>query len=972
MCLVLTVLLLADEPSARQLYERGRTAEKAGKMTEAYLMYSEAAAKDPKTRIYYLRAQAVQTRAALEAKVAPPTDGSSLPSAELDELLHPTEIPQAAPKDIEESKRMQSPIELQPTSDPHRDFDLKGDSRKLFEDMAKAYGLLVIFDADYQPVSPFRFHLEDVTFRDAMHAMEAATSSFIVPVSSNMFLVAKDTPQKRTELEPTVAIAIPLPEATSPTEFNSMITAVQQALALEKVGFDTQNNTVVIRDRISKVIPARALFHDLLYPRAQVQVDVQVMEVSRNDMVTYGMQFPTEFTLTPLTNWFNNPLSLPQNIVGLLKFGGGKTAIGLGIMMPQFVAQMSNTTGKVLLSAQLRGVNGTPATLHVGDRFPILQAGYFGPTSGSSTTNTIGTGFTGTTSTGSTSTGVTNTNGLKLSQASTSWIYTTDGTAPQAATITVSSSAGAIGFSTAASSSSNWLLVNGGLTAAGTLPATLTVAPSSVLNSLGNGNYLGNVQIAAADGTVAYYTVNLTVNGGTRNVTISPSTITLASGTSGLVVQQGVTVSSGTGGALFASVVGTGISVSVSDATVNPGTPVTVTVLGNPTGLAAQTYQGLLSVTVGNDTQEISVTFTVIASGSLLLSQSSIPWTFTTDGTLPAASTVTVSSSSGATSYTATASSSSNWLLVNGSTSTVGALPAALTISPDADVANLTTGTYPGYVQLIAPDGSTANITVTLTVNGGTATGLTVAPNPITLSASLQGSSAQQSVSVISATAGALAVSVKGTGLSVSTVDSTIEANTPVTFTLFGNPSGLSATNYIGALTITAAGVSQTVQVTFSVGAINSGSNGVTPYTPTPSFTFEDLGLTIKLIPVVHSMEETTMDVDAQFKVLTGQSLNGLPVIANRALKSVVRLKIGEWAVITGLLESSDTHTIGGLAGISHIPYLSTATNKREHDQSKNQVLILMRPRLVQLPVSQMVTGTYHIGTETRPRTPLQ
>ena len=967
LCLLFSVLLLAEEPSAKRLYELGRAAEKAGKMTEAYLMYSEAAAKDPETRIYYLRAQAVQSRAALEAKIAPPA-GSIRTDA--DDLLD-NPIPQASPKDVEDSKRMQSPISLKVDADPHRDIDMSGDSKKLWEDMAKLYGLLVIFDADYQPTPTTHFRLKDVTYREAFHALEAATASFVVPVSTNMFLIARDSQQKRTELEPTVAISIPLPEATSPTEFNSMITAVQQALALEKVGFDTSSNTVVIRDRLSKVLPAEALFHDLLYPRAQVVVDVEVMEVSRNDALTWGMDFPTLFSLTPLTNWLQNPVNIPQNIVGLLKFGGGKTAIGLGITMPQFVAQMAESSGKVLLSSQMRGVNGQPETMHVGDRFPILTSGYFGPQSFSSPTGGTNPG-TGTINQNNTGiTGVISSSAITLSQTTATWTYTSGGVAPQAASITVTSNAGNVAFTATASSSAQWLLVNGGPTAAGSLPATLTIGPSANLTALGAGSYLGSVQVSGADGSTAYYTVNLTVNGGSQNLTVTPNIVALASGAGGLVVQQTVSVNSPVGGTLYVNVIGPGLSATVSDSAVTPNTPVTVTVLGNPTGLSAHVYRGILSVTVGDDTQEVPVAFTVISNGSLLLSQSSIPWTFTTGGALPQPTTITVSSSTGGTSYTATASSSSNWLLVNGATVAAGVLPGALVISPADDVADLTTGSYPGFIQITAPDGSTANINVVLTVNGGTATGLTVSPNPITLDASLQGGTTQQGVSVISANSGDFKVSVTGNGLSVSAVSSTIEANTPVSLTVFGNPQGLNATTYIGALTVTAAGVTQTVQITFSVGAVNSGSNGITPYTPTPSFSFEDLGLTIKLIPVVHSMEEATLDVDASFKVLTGQSLNGVPVIANRAMKSVVRLRIGEWAVVSGLLETSDTHSITGLAGISHIPYLNTLTDKREHDKSKNEVLILLRPHLVTLPVSQMVTGTYHIGTETRPRTPL-
>ena len=931
-------------------------------MAQAYLLYSEAAAMDPSNQMYWLRSQAVKSRAALEGKVTPKIDPEAV-TAEAHRPLLQVRIPEATAADRAEAARPQPPSELS-AENVVRDFDLREDSQKLYQDVAHTFGLDCVFDADYQPMPTLRFELQGVNYRDALHALELATGTFLVPISNKVFLVVKDTPQKRAEQAPVAAIAIPVPPSINPQDFNALVTSVQQVLGIQKAAFDTRTNTVVLRDSLAKILPAKALIEDLSKPHPQVMIETRFLQISRNDALTYGIDFPTLFSLQPLTTWMNNQVRLPTSVSGLLTFGAGKSLIGIGIMNASLVAQLSQSTSNLLLGIDLRGLDNQPETLHIGERYPVLTAGYYGNTGAVGTTGIPSTGTTTipTTSTG-TATGI-----LTLSQTSVTWNYSSGGDLPQAASISVTSTSGTIGFTATVVSSSPWLTVNSQATASGTLPATLTIAPGANLSGLEIGSYLGIVQVSGSDGSIAYVTVNLAVNNGAQNLTLSPSAITLETTAGGLEVQQVVAVTSTSGGVLAASVTGTGLSIVAADATAAAGTPASVTVLANPAALSAQTYLGVLSVMVGEVTAEEQVSFTVQSSGSLQLSQNSVPWTYSSGGSLPQAVNVTVTSTNGATSFTATAGSVNSWLLVNGQTSVSGSVPATLTLSPSSGLTQLGTGTYKGTVQLTAGDGSVAYLDVNLTVNGGTATGLEVSPNPVLLNASPNGSTVQQTITVTSVTAGTLTATVTGSGLSVSLPTTTVAANTPVTFTLSANPAGLTSQTYVGQLSIGVADVTQNLEVTFSVGAINSGTNGTSIYTPIPSFTFEDLGLTLKVTPSVHNLEEMTLDIDAEFKVLTGQSLDGIPVISNRLFKSKARLRGGEWAVVGGLLDTQEARNIAGLAGAARLPGLGPLFSTHQRNTSQDEVLILMRPHLLNAP-DQSAPHAYATGTDTKPLT---
>jgi general secretion pathway protein D len=374
-------LQLAAATQAEELFRQAQKAERAGQLVQAYLLYAEAAAADPTNIDYWTRAQALRPAASLVDPSPPkPRD---LASDKVDRTLFGT-IPAA---DLEAARQPLPPAQLNAEPGPH-DYDFRGDSRQLWEQVAASLNLKVLFDTAYQPTKAFHFELTGADYRDALRALEAATNSFLVPISPRLIFIANDSQQKRTEFEQTAAVAVPFPETISVQELQEVATAIRGALDSQKVMVDTASHLILIRDKVSKVRLAEKLLQDLLRPRAQVSIEVEILAVDVSSSLNYGLQLPTSFSITSFVNRANLFNSFPSGFSTFLAFGGGASLLGLGVTNAQFLATVSNSNSQSIFKTQLVAMDGQAASLHVGEKYPIITSGYFGNTSGSGTVYT--------------------------------------------------------------------------------------------------------------------------------------------------------------------------------------------------------------------------------------------------------------------------------------------------------------------------------------------------------------------------------------------------------------------------------------------------------------------------------------------------------------------------------------------------------------------------------------------------------
>ncbi len=123
------------------------------------------------------------------------------------------------------------------------------------------------------------------------------------------------------------------------------------------------------------------------------------------------------------------------------------------------------------------------------------------------------------------------------------------------------------------------------------------------------------------------------------------------------------------------------------------------------------------------------------------------------------------------------------------------------------------------------------------------------------------------------------------------------------------------------------------------------GNNSYVP--PFPSVSYEDLGLSVKVKPVIHAGDDVSLQLELEVRSLTGQSSDGVPVISNREYKGSINLKDGEPAYVAGEISQTDSISMTGLPGFGAFPLLNNVMVNNTKSEERDELMIVITPHVL-------------------------
>jgi general secretion pathway protein D len=285
------------------------------------------------------------------------------------EAEHAAENPAAAaPKPAPE---MEGPAELEPSPNSPITLHMSTTADNVYRTIGKLSGINVLFDLDYK-AQKITIDLNDILPREALRMVALESKTFWRPISSSAIFVAQES--KRKEYETNVMKTFYLRNVSNPAELQEVVGTLKGLLDIKTIQVNPTHSTITLRGTPDQLALAEKLVAEVDKPKAEVIIDIEVLEVSSTRLQTLGTTVPTTASISVATAASLAASGGSAGLVSLGSVNGGSwvTAIQGG----SFTFLASDTNTKILQRPQVRTLDNEKATLKIGDRVPIATGSF--------------------------------------------------------------------------------------------------------------------------------------------------------------------------------------------------------------------------------------------------------------------------------------------------------------------------------------------------------------------------------------------------------------------------------------------------------------------------------------------------------------------------------------------------------------------------------------------------------------------
>jgi general secretion pathway protein D len=349
--------------SASQVHvDAARVAEVRGNLEDALREYRRASEFDPPNR--QLSAKVTDLERTMRDQIE-----AARPRNSVQQLRE--QARQEGPAPLFNLNTVMAPIRFNQTS-----------LRDIFGSIAKATGINVTFDSTFQD-RVYTLELSGVTLAEALNQIVTANQLFYKVLDPKTVIIIPDNAQKRAQYEEQLVQNFFISHV-DPLELAQMLNQVIRPIGGQQLA------PVISANKTASVINVRAttammaiierMIESNDKPRAEIIVDVQILEVNRGRAQKYGIDLGS-YSINAVFSPERDPRSTATTGEAALNgqpfnantITRGVSANDFYLAVPSAVIRFLETDSetKVIAKPQLRGAEGVPLELNLGEDIPV-------------------------------------------------------------------------------------------------------------------------------------------------------------------------------------------------------------------------------------------------------------------------------------------------------------------------------------------------------------------------------------------------------------------------------------------------------------------------------------------------------------------------------------------------------------------------------------------------------------------------
>jgi general secretion pathway protein D len=405
--LLLTILLAGC--TAGRAFRKGRDASRAGDWDAAVQHFTQALQASPDNAEYKIeleramqnagrehisRARDLESKdqldgALIEYKRAVETDPTNrlaaARAAELERIIR-DRIEKSRPRPAIDSLRAQARTQGTPVLNPADRTPLKfsfnnSGLRDILNFIGSTSGINIQYDQTYRDV-PYTVTLDGVSLEEALQQILSVNGFFYKVLNPSTILVAPDTPAMHLKYDDIVMQVFYLSHADA-TELSQVVNTMMrlQGQAVPAIYPGKTSNTLTVRATAAVMGVAERLIRAHDKPRAEVIIEVQILEVNRTRAKELGINlsnYNLGLTFSPEVAPPNTPATFPPTNpppFNLNTISQGVSTADFYLSVPTVSLRLLATDSRTrqLAKPQLRGAEGQELTLNLGDQIPVVS-----------------------------------------------------------------------------------------------------------------------------------------------------------------------------------------------------------------------------------------------------------------------------------------------------------------------------------------------------------------------------------------------------------------------------------------------------------------------------------------------------------------------------------------------------------------------------------------------------------------------